>query len=122
MTQQRRDSHSTQFGLWLREQAEIDSKLGYTATNIDYLWHNYKTGVWMLIEEKRYMSQVKFPQTKMLEILDKVSQNDVRYKGLFIVVFEKTSPDDGRIWIDGKEVTKQDLVKFLQFDFSFSIK
>jgi hypothetical protein len=121
MTKQRVDTHSTEFGIWLRQQEPIDSKKGYVATNIDYLWRNYKTGKWMLIEEKRYGTQVKFPQSELLKILDKVSQNDSMYKGLFVIVFENTSPDDGKIWIDGKEVTKEDLLKFLQFDFSYSV-
>lgn len=115
MTQQRRDNHSTEFGLWLREQSQIDSKLGFTATNIDYMWQNYKTGEWMLIEEKRYMAQVKFPQSKMFDILNK-SIKDVKYKGLHFIVFEKTSPYDGRVYLDGKEVSVEQLVKFLRFE------
>jgi len=59
MTRKRNDSHSTEFGLWLREQNEIDSSLGYLATNIDFMWTNYKTGQWMILEEKRYESKVK---------------------------------------------------------------
>jgi len=51
MTRRRNDNHSTEFGLWLREQPDIDSKLGYITTNLDYVWKNYKTGDWMLIEE-----------------------------------------------------------------------
>lgn len=122
MTQQRRDNHSTEFGNWLRLQPEIDSQRGYVATNIDYIWTNYKTGKWMIIEEKRYESQVKFYQEKIFKVLDSVSQSDANYKGMFVLVFEKTSPDDGRIWLDGKEINKDDLLKFLQFDFSFSVK
>ena len=55
MTQKRRDGNSTEFGLWLREQPEIDSKYGYVTTNIDFFWCNYKSNEWMLIEEKRFM-------------------------------------------------------------------
>jgi hypothetical protein len=122
MTQTRRDNHSTEFGNWLRVQDEIDSKRGFVATNVDYIWKNYKTGKWMIIEEKRYKAEVKFYQRKIFDTLDAVSQNDPHYKGMFILVFENASPDDGRIWLDGKEITKTDLIKFLQFDFSFSIK
>lgn len=122
MTQERRDNHSTEFGNWLRSQPKIDSALGYVATNIDYIWTNYKSGKWMIIEEKRYCSEVKFYQKNIFKLLDLVSQNDANYKGLFVLVFEKTSPDDGKIWLDGKEISKSDLIKFLQFDFSFSIK
>ena len=114
MTQQRRDSHSTEFGIWLRQQEGIDSKLGYTATNIDFLWTNYKTGEWMLIEEKRYKQEPKFPQTKMFELLHNSIKDD-KYRGFYYLVFENTSPDDGRMWLDTKEITKQELIDFLQF-------
>jgi len=116
MTQKRRDAHSTEFGIWLRQQKEIDSKLGFIATNIDYIWRNYKTNAWMLIEEKRYMAQVKFPQDKIFEVLDKAARTDKNYCGLHIIIFEKTSPDDGRVYIDKKEVTREQLVKFLRFE------
>jgi len=53
MTKPRFDDKSTEFGLWLRNQKEIDSGLGYITSNLDYIWRNYNTGDWMLIEEKR---------------------------------------------------------------------
>ena len=115
MTRQRNDNHSTEFGLWLRQQRELDSGLGFTATNIDYMWQNYKTGEWMLVEEKRYMSQVRFPQSKLFEVLNK-SIVDRNYKGLHIIIFENTSPDDGKIYLDGKETSKAQLIKFLSFE------
>lgn len=115
MTLQRNDNHSTEFGLWLRHQEEIDSKLGYVATNIDYIWRNYKTRKWMLIEEKRYMSPLKFPQSELLSLVDNASKNDNTYYGLHLLQFEHTDPDDGKIFIDGVAVTKDELIKFLQF-------
>jgi len=53
MTKRRNDSHSTEYGLWLRDEPSIDSSLGYVATNIDYIWRNYKTGDWMIQEGKK---------------------------------------------------------------------
>ena len=69
MTKQRYDNHSTEFGLWLREQLELDSKLGFITTNLDYIWENYNTGEWMLIEEKRYMGKVGYSQGKLFKKL-----------------------------------------------------
>lgn len=105
MTRKRNDNHSTEFGLWLREQRNIDSKFGYIATNIDYIWRNYKTGQWMIIEEKRYNTDVTFAQRKTFETINR-SINDVNYKGFYILIFEKTSPDDGRIFIRGLQDKK----------------
>lgn len=116
MTRQRNDSHSTEFGLWLRVQKEIDSKLGYVATNIDYLWHNYKDGVWMLIEEKRYNRRPAYAQQKMFKLLDDVCQSDLNYRGLHVLVFEKTSPEDGLIFLDGQTISPEQLIRFLRFE------
>lgn len=116
MTQKRRDDKSTEFGLWLREQEKIDSGLGYVATNIDYVWQNYKTGEWMLIEEKRYGYQPKNYQKRIFDILNWCGKNHPGYRGFHILVFENTSPEDGKITLDGKPISKENLIKFLRFD------
>jgi len=113
MTKQRFDDKSTEFGIWLRQQKEIDSNLGFVATNLDYVWTNYKTGKWMLIEEKRYSSQVKFYQENIFKVLDKACRNDINYCGFHKIIFQNTNPDDGLIWLDGIDITKEQLVDFL---------
>ncbi len=115
MTLQRFDNHSTEFGLWLRKQSEIDSKLGYLATNVDYCWKNYKTCEWMFIEEKRHNAEVKQWQRKMFHIINKVCKGDKNYKGFHLLVFENTSPEDGKIYLNNKEITKDELINFLMF-------
>lgn len=116
MTQQRRDSHSTEFGLWLRQQKEIDSKLGFVASNIDYVWRNYKTGEWMIIEEKRYGKDCPQWQRDIFAMLHKAAQSDPKYLGFYFVKFEKTNPHDGKIWINNKLATPELLVKLLRFE------
>lgn len=115
MTIKRNDQHSTEFGLWLREVPELDSSLGYLATNIDFMWRNWKRSEWMLIEEKRHRAEMKTWQKLMFKVLDTAAKNDKTYKGFYFIQFENTSPVDGRIWINGKEVTRQQLVDLLQF-------
>lgn len=116
MTQERRDNHSTEFGLWLRDQKEIDSKLGFIATNIDYVWRNYRTGNWMLIEEKRYGQKLKFYQQEVFDLLNWCCKYHPKFRGFHTIVFEKTSPDDGTITLDGKIVSREQLISFLRFD------
>lgn len=115
MTRQRNDSHSTEFGLWLRKQPEIDSKLGYVGHNIDYLWLYYKTGKWMLIEEKRYCAECGYSQKEAFKIIHKACKTDKNYHGFHLIQFDCTSPDDSSIWLDGKIITKENLIAFLQF-------
>jgi len=119
MTQKRRDDKSTEFGLWLREQSEIDSKYGYVATNIDYVWRNYKTGQWIFIEEKRYNAQPKFYQQEIFDLLDWCGKHHPKFNGFHTIIFENTSPDDGKIYLDGTEITKHQLIGFLRFDPNF---
>lgn len=116
MTKQRIDLHSTEFGIWLRQQPEIDSRIkGFIATNVDYMWRNFRTGEWMFIEEKRYGAEVKFPQNEMFEIINNACKNDKYYRGLHVIIFENTSPDDGKIWLDGRNITAKELISFLRF-------
>lgn len=115
MTRKRIDGHSTEFGLWLREQEEIDSSLGFVTTNIDFLWQNYRTGYWCLIEEKRYGAGIHPSQAGMFKILhDSCCGND-KYCGFHIIVFEKTSPTDGWIRLNGNLVGEAGLLTFLKF-------
>lgn len=115
MTQQRRDNNSTEFGIWLRQQPEIDSKKGYVATNIDFLWMNYLNNKWMLIEEKRYGRFPSGYQVQMYKMLDQVRTIDKKYCGFHVLVFENTSPNDGGIYLDGRFITSPELINFLKF-------
>lgn len=115
MTAKRNDNHSTEFGLWLREQREIDSEKGYVATNLDYIWSNYKTGKWMLIEEKRYMSQVKRWQSQLFGLIIWCAKIHPKFCGFHVIRFEKTNPDDGKIYWNDREITKEDLLRILMF-------
>jgi len=103
--------------LWLREQDVLDSKRGYIATNLDYVWKNYKTGDWMLIEEKRYGHKPRRWQHELFRQLHRVctAAGGSAFHGFHLIVFENTSPEDGRIWLDNKEISKDDLILFLQF-------
>ena len=116
MTKQRYDVHSTEFGLWLRKQKELDSSQGFIATNIDYVWRNYKTKKWILIEEKRYMSKPAFYQEEIFNLLKYVCSKDNNYNGFYLIQFENTSPDNGRIYLNHQEITKEKLIKFLRFE------
>jgi hypothetical protein len=122
MTRLRDDEHSTEFGLWLRGQEpypprpELDSRIKhFITTNIDYLWKNYKTNKWMLIEEKRYMAKVEFPQSTLFKYIDSVCKKDNNYCGFHVIQFENTNPEDGKIYLDGSLITKDQLIEFLQF-------
>ena len=116
---------STKFSDWLRIQPEIDSKLGYVCTNIDFLWKNYKTGQWMFIEEKTRGGKASRAQAEMFFDLHVLClKSDPLYCGFHLVVFENESPDDGRIWwktivkkniYNTIEISRDQLIKRLMF-------
>ena len=117
MTAKRRDDKSTPFGLWLREQPEIDSyKYKFRSTNVDYIWVDEATDDWMIIEEKCRNAKVRPYQRKIFHKLHKVSKTDPKYKGIYLLSFERTSPDDGKMWLNKKEINKEQLIKFLRFE------
>ena len=117
MTRPRYDKHSTEFGLWLRKQREIDSRYGFVASNLDYIWQNYKTKQWMLIEEKRYLSNPTWSQMRLFEFLIEKIKYDPKFYGFFLIQFERSSPDDGNVYINYKQITKKILIEFLKFEF-----
>jgi hypothetical protein len=118
MTQERivKDGKDTDFSAWLRKQPEIDSAKGFITTDIDYLWKNYKTGEWMLLEEKTHGATVPRWQGEFIQHLDKLGANDKLYKGVYLVRFENTDPDNGRIMVNKRLLTRDELIEFLRFE------
>lgn len=127
MTRPRFDDQSTEFGLWLRRRSELDSSLGYIASNLDFIWMNYRTGLWMMIEEKRYQDTPEKrrnalskhcrkakAQRTVFEKIHSAAQHDPTYLGFHFVQFEKSCPEEGRIWWNRDEITKDKLVRRLQ--------
>ena len=114
-TRKRNDSHGTEFGTWVRDRERVASRLGYIATDLDYVWQNYKTGHIMLIEEKRVMSKLTFAQKQTFRELDEMFKSNPMYRGFHLLQFENLSPEDGSIFWDGAEITSDELIEKLQF-------
>ena len=114
-TRQRNDNQGTEFENWRRNKPELSSGLGYIATDIDFIWRNYKTGQFMFVEEKRYMSKMTFPQKQTFKVVDKQMKGHPLYMGFHLLQFENTTPDDGRVYWDGVEITKGRLLDILKF-------
>ncbi len=61
------------------------------------------------------MNELTFAQEKIYETLVKYCKNDPKFQGYFLLQFERTSPEDGAIILNGKNITTDELFKFLQF-------
>lgn len=114
MTRKRIDNHGTEFGSWVREPERLNSKLGYTATDVDYMWRNYRTGLWMLIEEKRNMATMNLAQCRSHHFLDCVCKKDKSYCGFHLLQFENQSPEDGKIYWNTHEISADELIYKLE--------
>ena len=114
-TRKRNDSHGTEFGSWIRDVERVSSRLGYIATDLDYVWQNYKTGHIMLIEEKRMMGRLTYAQSQTFKELDEFFKSNTMYRGFHLLQFENLSPDDGAIFWDGVQISPDELVDKLQF-------
>lgn len=117
MTRKRYDQSSTEFGLWLREQKEICSYLGYRASNLDYIWA-HESGAWCMIEEKRHMAALRPWQEGLFRRMHDAAKFEEKYRGFYFINFENTSPEDGRIYwtklfcppFEAQELTKDELL------------
>ena len=134
MTRQRRIDGGTPFGLWLRKEPQIDSRhYGLSIQDVDHVVHRYQGLPYqplMLLEEKQYGAESNFAQRDTLNILHQALQyahgQTVRtmrgatvpfhYAGYHLVQFERTSPDDGLVWWNGRLIDRITLYRLLKFE------
>lgn len=124
----------TDFGAWLRVQPELDSRqVGLSIQNLDYIVHRYKfknCQAVMLIEEKTRGGKVSFAQRDTHGVIDqalryannqfiKTARGDVmrlRYCGYHVLTFENTTPDNGAMWWNNREIDRATLIRLLRFE------
>ncbi len=129
MTRERVIEGDTPFGEWLRSHPALDSRRGYDIQNLDYAYHHFLRGNLMLLEEKQNRGTSSYAQQDTHGIINQAlafafnhpaftlkrlsakRPARITYHGYHLIQFERTSPRDGRIWIDGIEVTEEQLVE-----------
>lgn len=104
------------FSGWVRQNLP-DSSTGYMASDLDFVLWNYKTKKVMLIEVKTRNSDMRTWQkimwSKMDEWMKRGVDKDWTYRGFYLIKFENTSFDDGKCFLNDKEITEEDLIDFL---------
>ena len=115
MTKEALISSKSQYSYWLRQQQEIDSSKGFICVDIDYVWFNYKSGLFLFKEEKQYNAQPDFYQIDLFKMIHASHKDNLNYRGIHIITFQNTNPDDGKIFWDGYEITKEKLLEILTF-------
>jgi hypothetical protein len=134
MSRARRFGQDTPFGKWFRDHPRLTTdppacnKL--SVQNLDYIWHGYETDQLMLIEEKQHGGGQTFAQADTHGIVSQMlaygsgqpvnnergEVRRVRYMGYHVLRFENTSPADGKMWLDERCISEEELVSFLRFE------
>lgn len=111
---------SLAFSAWIRECLP-DSCSGFTVTNLDWVFWNYKNRILLLAEEKMYRGKLRFNQSQIFKeiiapsLKEYCENHDIQFLGFHLIQFENTSPKDGRIWWDGTEISETELIDRLSW-------
>ncbi|MGI0081047.1 MAG: hypothetical protein ACRECH_15670, partial [Nitrososphaerales archaeon] len=115
-------STETDFSIWVRNQSELESNK-YRLSIHDRDWviergidPRYGQALAMIIEEKTRLAQVPLQQLAMLRKFHEMCMSDLRWRGSHILQFENTSPENGRIYLDGSRLDTEELIKFIRFE------
>lgn len=107
------------FSGWVRENLP-DSKTGFMASDLDFFLWNYKTKKLIMLELKTYGRKPKRWQEIMWLNMEKWITNgidsDWEFRGYHLIQFEKTNFENGKCYLDGKEITEKELIEFLSLN------
>ena len=94
---------------------------GFTFTDIDGILRNYKKQTLCLIEVKTHNGQLTYSQAKVFNEMDAFLKRGVccgwSYIGFLKLTFENTTFDNGKVWANGKEITKTQYYDWLSKNF-----
>ena len=91
-----------------------------TITDVDFMYYNYKKRKFMLLEEKCKNDFPSQSQSSCLNLLDKFmssgSHEDYEYMGLHTIIFENTSPKNGKMTFDGIGIDEEKFHQIMNFE------
>lgn len=112
----------TPFSRWLR-----DTEIKASCHDIDYVWHNYREGWFITLEEKTNGAQQSISQrdthATVFQMLRASSPHrcltlrgwrNIEYRGHYVISFEHTTPDNGTFTIDNRLATRSQLIELLE--------
>jgi len=111
---------SLEFSRWIRSNLP-DSDTGYFVTNLDWIFHNYKNRILLMVEEKTHGGKIRYGQAKLFNdivapaLQDWCWKNNYVWLGFHCLVFENTNPSDGKIYWDDELITEETLRERLSF-------
>ena len=111
-------SHTRELNMsgWIREKLP-DSSTGFLASDLDFILEIYKTKKIMLLEIKTRNSELKTWQRMLFNNIDKWLRkgidSDWTYVGFNVIKFENTFFNDGKCYLNEKEINEEELISVL---------
>jgi len=104
------------FSGWIRKELP-DSSLGFMVTDLDFILYNWNTKKVILLEVKTRNKQLTVWQNNIFQNLskwiNKGIDKDWTFLGFKIIRFENTFFNDGKCYLNNKEISEQELKIFL---------
>ena len=112
-----------EFNEWFRKYGPDSEKdgaaSGFLVSDIDLVLYNYKTKKLMMVETKGKGDKVPKWQELMFKYIDRCMaagmQDGWEYLGFHTIRLENTTVYNGRILLNDKLITPDELIKFLSF-------
>jgi hypothetical protein len=108
------------FNDWVRKNLP-DSSTGFWVTDVDFVFISFKSRKFMLVETKKNSRYPTNAQSEIISFMDTVLRRGTppewEYLGYHVLVFEKTGWENGKVWLDGKEITEEDFKYFVYYRF-----
>jgi len=103
------------FSSWVRKNLP-DSSTGWVTSDIDWYMYNYKTKKCCMVETKTRNADLTFAQKQMYNNLSKwISEGAKKdgwdFTGFYVIKFENTWFDDGKVFINSKESSEEEIKK-----------
>ena len=109
------------FSGWIRRN--LTGREGYTVFDIDFVFRDYRRKLLQIVEAKTFRGKLTYLQERVIPDIDSIFEAGIsagkpeagwRWMGYHVVRFENTSPENGRIIWDGKEITREKLIELLE--------
>ena len=127
-TEERTGYRELRFSQWIRENLPSSRRPScFTVFDVDFVLRNYNTRRLAFVELKCYQSEPRPGQRLTMELIDEIMRLGTQarnehyghqsmawtYCGYWLLQLEYTRPDEGRIWLNGYELTEGQLKHYL---------
>lgn len=120
------NNKSTKMNDWIRMCCK-PPKEGLLVSDLDFIFFDFKKRRMKLIEVKTYNAKIKDWQRRLYKRIDSALKNKkhecgdyFEYEGFFLIVLSDETPETSdTITINNIKTTKEQLIKFLDFEIYF---